>query len=127
MLNVLFREAVPGKLPAFCDKELMIGMKIPPALAVVEGMAGAIRASANANPYARPNVLLPKALTNSVATLSPSPVFSNPCQQPAPVCGCVTLETKAYDAMPGLQTERSPAMKNFCCMHICMFDDDGEM
>ena len=55
-----------------------MGMKMPPALAVVEGIAGAMRHSANANPYARPKVLLPKALTKSVATRSPSPVFSKP-------------------------------------------------
>lgn len=56
----------------------MMGMKMPPALAVVEGMAGAMRHSANANPYARPKVLFPKALTKRVATRSPSPVFSKP-------------------------------------------------
>ena len=59
----------------------MMGMKMPPALAVVEGMAGAMRASANPRPYASPRVLLPNAFTNSVATRSPSPVFSKPCQQ----------------------------------------------
>ena len=75
-------EAVPGKLPAFWDNELMMGMKMPPALAVVEGMAGAIAASANASPYARPSVLLPKAFTNKVATRSPRPVFSKPCRRP---------------------------------------------
>ena len=32
-------------------------------------------------PYARPSVLLPKSFTNSVATRSPSPVFSKPCLQ----------------------------------------------
>lgn len=58
----------------------MIGMKMPPALAVVEGMAGAIRPSAKARPYANPSVLLPKAFTKSVATRSPRPVFSNPCK-----------------------------------------------
>ena len=62
---------LPGKLPAFWDKELMIGMKMPPALAVVDGMAGAIAASANPSPYANPRVLLPKAFTNRVATRSP--------------------------------------------------------
>ena len=56
-----------------------MGMKMPPALAVVEGIAGAMMASAKPNPYARPKVLLPKALTKSVATRSPSPVFSKPC------------------------------------------------
>ena len=75
-------EVVPGKLPAFWDNELMIGMKMPPALAVVEGMAGAIAASANANPYAKPSVLLPKALRKKVATRSPSPIFSKPCRCP---------------------------------------------
>ncbi len=74
-------EVLPGKLPAFWDNELMMGMKMPPALAVVEGMAGAIAASANASPYAKPSVLLPKAFTNRVATRSPSPVFSKPCSR----------------------------------------------
>ena len=58
----------------------MMGMKMPPALAVVEGMAGAIKPSAKARPYASPRVLLPNALTKSVATRSPSPVFSKPCK-----------------------------------------------
>lgn len=58
----------------------MMGMKMPPALAVVEGMAGAMRPSAKARPYANPSVLLPNALTNSVATRSPKPVFSKPCE-----------------------------------------------
>ncbi len=78
--SLMGNEVVPGKLPAFWDKELMMGMKMPPALAVVEGMAGAIAASANASPYAKPSVLLPKAFTNRVATRSPSPVFSKPCR-----------------------------------------------
>ena len=56
----------------------MIGKKMPPALAVVLGIAGATTASAAARPYARPKVELPKALTKSVATLSPSPVFWKP-------------------------------------------------
>ena len=56
----------------------MIGMKMPPARAVVEGMAGAMQASATARPYASPSVLLPNARTNKVATRSPSPVFSKP-------------------------------------------------
>lgn len=37
----------------------MIGMKIPPARAVVEGMAGAITVSAADSPYASPSVDLP--------------------------------------------------------------------
>lgn len=53
-------------------------MKIPPALAVVEGIAGAIKTSAKDRPYASPSVLFPKNLTNSWATLSPKPVFSKP-------------------------------------------------
>jgi len=39
-----------GLLPAERDKELMIGIKIPPALAVVDGIAGAINTSAIDNP-----------------------------------------------------------------------------
>ncbi len=35
-----------GLLPADRESELMMGMKMPPARAVVEGMAGAISASA---------------------------------------------------------------------------------
>jgi hypothetical protein len=50
---------------AFKDKEFIIGMKIPPALAVVEGMAGAINASAKESPYANPSVLFPKNFTNN--------------------------------------------------------------
>ena len=57
-----------------------MGMKMPPARAVVEGMAGAIRVSAALSPYASPRVLLPKSLTKMVATLSPSPVFWKPCK-----------------------------------------------
>ena len=70
----------PGRLPEVSERDFMMGMKMPPALAVVEGMAGAIRPSAKARPYANPSVLLPKALTKSVATRSPRPVFSKPCQ-----------------------------------------------
>lgn len=67
-----------GLLPALRDRELMMGMKMPPARAVVEGMAGAMRASATDKPYARPSVLFPNNFTNSWATRSPSPVFSKP-------------------------------------------------
>ncbi len=56
-----------------------MGMKMPPARAVVLGMAGAISASATDSPYASPRVDFPNAFTNSVATRSPSPVFSKPC------------------------------------------------
>ena len=41
---------VLGLLPAVKAKEFMIGMKIPPALAVVEGIAGAISVSAIERP-----------------------------------------------------------------------------
>ena len=58
---------------------MMIGMKMPPARAVVEGMAGARTASAIDSPYARPSVLFPQAATNMLATLSPRPVFWKPC------------------------------------------------
>jgi hypothetical protein len=53
----------------------MMGMKMPPARAVVEGMAGARNASAMLNPYARPSVLFPQADTKRFATRSPRPVF----------------------------------------------------
>mmetsp|Transcript_5329 Transcript_5329/g.18831 ORF Transcript_5329/g.18831 Transcript_5329/m.18831 type:complete len:243 (-) Transcript_5329:13-741(-) len=56
----------------------MIGRNTPPALAVDEGMAGEMMASAKVRPYARPMVLLPYSLTNRVATLSPRPVWMNP-------------------------------------------------
>lgn len=59
----LWREGSFGKLPEDFDSELIIGMKIPPALAVVDGMAGAIRASAIDRPYARPRVDFPQSLT----------------------------------------------------------------
>lgn len=64
-----------GLLPEAMERELMMGMKMPPALAVVEGMAGASSVSAALKPYARPRVLFPNSLTNIVATLSPKPVF----------------------------------------------------
>jgi hypothetical protein len=50
--------------PALKESEFIIGMKMPPALAVVDGIAGAINASANESPYASPRVLLPKNFTN---------------------------------------------------------------
>ena len=56
-----------------------MGMKMPPARAVVEGIAGARNASAIDSPYARPSVLFPQAATNMLATLSPRPVFWKPC------------------------------------------------
>lgn len=37
-----------GLLPALRERELMMGMKMPPARAVVDGMAGAMHASATA-------------------------------------------------------------------------------
>ena len=71
----------PGSLSEARARELMMGMKIPPARAVVDGIAGAIKASAALRPYESPSVLLPKAFTKMVATLSPSPVFWKPCNQ----------------------------------------------
>ena len=70
-----------GLLPEARAREFMMGMKMPPARAVVLGMAGAISASATDSPYASPRVDFPKAFTNRVATRSPSPVFSNPCAE----------------------------------------------
>lgn len=81
--RVLRSNCPPGSLPAARDSELMMGMKMPPARAVVDGMAGAISVSAALSPYARPSVLFPKSFTNMVATLSPSPVFWKPCQSAA--------------------------------------------
>lgn len=40
-----------GLLPALWLRELMMGIKMPPARAVVEGMAGAITASAMLQPW----------------------------------------------------------------------------
>mgnify|MGYP007114768744 CR=1 FL=1 len=85
-----------GLLPALMDRELMMGMKMPPALAVVDGMAGAISASATDNPYARPRVLFPKSFTKMVATRSPSPVFSKPC--------------RGWNSQPRLQTCVTPVV-----------------
>mmetsp|Transcript_1237 Transcript_1237/g.4013 ORF Transcript_1237/g.4013 Transcript_1237/m.4013 type:complete len:418 (-) Transcript_1237:1073-2326(-) len=73
-----FLDSSFGLDPALRDRELMIGMNMPPALAVVEGMAGAISISAKERPYASPSVLFPKNLTKIWATRSPSPVFSKP-------------------------------------------------
>lgn len=51
VLRVYIRgRAVPGMLPAVRERESMMGMKMPPARAVVEGMAGAISASARDRP-----------------------------------------------------------------------------
>lgn len=69
---------IPGLLPLASARLLMMGMKMPPARAVVLGIAGATSASATLSPYARPRVLFPNARTNSVATRSPRPVFSKP-------------------------------------------------
>lgn len=103
-----------------------MGMKMPPALAVVEGMAGAIAASANASPYAKPSVLLPKAFTNRVATRSPSPVFSKPCRCPGltklgkPVAAAVFLLMQQNQGVhcAGLSADKGPTatkiIKKYC-------------
>lgn len=57
---------------------MMIGKNTPPALAVVLGIAGAIKASLTVSPYDNPNVLLPSHFTKYVAIRSPSPVLTNP-------------------------------------------------
>ena len=74
---------LPGSLPADFDSEIIIGLKMPPARADVEGMAGQIRVSASDSPYDRPRVDLPNHLTNMLAIRSPSPVFSNPAGEAA--------------------------------------------
>ena len=71
--------SAPGLLSDARLRLLMMGMKMPPARAVVLGIAGASSASAIASPYARPSVLFPQAATNMLATRSPSPVFWKPC------------------------------------------------
>ena len=51
----------------------MMGMKMPPARAVVDGIAGAIRVSAIDSPYASPRVLLQLNSLNSSLFFSSSP------------------------------------------------------
>mmetsp|Transcript_32861 Transcript_32861/g.72587 ORF Transcript_32861/g.72587 Transcript_32861/m.72587 type:complete len:217 (+) Transcript_32861:1810-2460(+) len=77
-LPIFLRESSPALLPAADDNDLMMGMKIPPARAEVEGMAGARTHSATLRPRVRPSVLLPMAWTKMFAMRSPSPVFSKP-------------------------------------------------
>lgn len=51
VLDVSSKESnLPGSLPEARARELIIGIKIPPARAVVEGIAGAISASAAFKP-----------------------------------------------------------------------------
>lgn len=57
---------------------VMTGIKIPPALAVVDGIAGLTTNSAALRPKESPSVLFPKTLTKHKAILSPNPVISNP-------------------------------------------------
>lgn len=45
-----FADGSPGLLPADRDKDLIIGKKTPPALAVVLGIAGAMSVSLIVNP-----------------------------------------------------------------------------
>ena len=56
--------------------KIFIMTKHSPALAVDDGRAGAIRASANVRPYASPKELCPKAVTNMLAIRSPNPLVS---------------------------------------------------
>mmetsp|Transcript_31303 Transcript_31303/g.56809 ORF Transcript_31303/g.56809 Transcript_31303/m.56809 type:complete len:346 (-) Transcript_31303:396-1433(-) len=72
------RRSFSGVDPTDLLRNPTTGAKMPPALAVVDGMAGARRASATVKPYARPIVVLPKKATNISAMRSPKPVFSNP-------------------------------------------------
>jgi hypothetical protein len=52
---------IPGKLPLASLRDLIIGMKMPPARAEVDGMAGARIASATLRPMAKPRVDFPMA------------------------------------------------------------------
>ena len=80
-----------------------MGIKMPPARAVVEGIAGARKASAIDSPYARPSVLFPQAATNMLATLSPRPVFWKPCHVHTSVSAAMCWEAGALlKAMAGL-------------------------
>lgn len=44
------RPPAPGSLPTLCASDLMMGTKMPPARAEVDGMAGAMSASATLSP-----------------------------------------------------------------------------
>lgn len=61
--------------------DLIMGKKIPPALAVELGIPGEITSSPKTRPYDKPNVLFPSHRTKTMATLSPSPVFTNPLEK----------------------------------------------
>jgi hypothetical protein len=65
-------------LPTACDTDLMTGMKMPAARAVVLGIAGVMSTSAAASPSASCKLLLPQTVSRLLAMRSPSPVFSNP-------------------------------------------------
>lgn len=97
----------PGSLPEASARELMMGMKMPPARAVVEGIAGARTASAMDRPYARPSVLFPQAATNMLATRSPSPVFWKPCSMLQPWVRVTTSVRIAKDTGALLSGARS--------------------
>lgn len=71
----------PGMLPTACDTDLITGMKMPAARAVVLGMAGVINTSAAARPSASCRLLLPHTVSRLLAMRSPSPVFSKPCRR----------------------------------------------
>jgi hypothetical protein len=56
---------LPGREPDASASDLMMGMKMPPERAEVEGIAGEMSTSAIPSPYASPSVDLPNTLTNS--------------------------------------------------------------
>lgn len=70
-----------GLLSAPRDKDLIMGKKIPPALAVELGIPGEIMSSPKTSPYDKVSVLFPSNRTKNMATRSPSPVFTNPFER----------------------------------------------
>ena len=56
----------------------MIGETIPPARAVLLGVAGAVTKSTPISAYAKPNVRFPNSRTNTNATRRPKPVLMKP-------------------------------------------------
>ena len=96
-----------------------MGMKMPPARAVVDGIAGAKKASAMDSPYARPSVLFPQAATNMLATLSPRPVFWKPCSDhtsdSVAMCGEAGTLLKAMAGVSSAFFKTTHTPGQLCC------------
>ena len=69
-----------GVEPNDSERDLIIGNIIPPARAVLLGVAGAKIKSTPTSEYASPNVFLPNNLTNWSAIRRPRPVLTNPLE-----------------------------------------------